>query len=372
MVKKQPHQRTIVNPSLAVGFRKKSLAEQVADNLRDGIRSGAWKNYLPPTRSLSKILGASRPVVGQAIHRLRMEGLLEISRRAPVRIRPVADGKRPVSRKRVALLLAAPLYLCGQALLTTIDEMRKVLYGWGYQLEIVEELRIRRRQPSEILRKLVQQYTADCWILPSVPIPVQKWFEKQGVRVVVSGHTFPTVKLPSVDIDLKAVTRHAGGIFLGLGHRRIVYLLKRTDAAGELVMEEGFHEAIRIRPDAACQVVWHSGELSEIRSALKALFRRSPPPTAVLVSHAMDVPVVLTWMLEQGIRIPRDLSLISQQSEGFLDRLTPTPSQYQMDQIQHARDVCRLIETPSYKRGCIRAFPRFNRGETLGPTPKSV
>src|SRR5664279_3342353 len=92
--------------------RKKSLAEQTADNLRLSIRRGAWTNCLPPERTLSRMADVSRPVLRRALHRLCDEGVVEIVRGHPAQILSHPPGRKKTASvgKRVVLLCGTPAH----------------------------------------------------------------------------------------------------------------------------------------------------------------------------------------------------------------------------------------------------------------------
>ncbi|MDD2711070.1 MAG: substrate-binding domain-containing protein [Verrucomicrobiae bacterium] len=355
------------NPrSTGLLFKKKSLAEQIADQLRLAIRSGTWKYYLPPERALVKLVECSLPVLGQALHLLQAERLVKMTHGHPTRILVPRPGRAEVfRRKKVALLLSQPVQGFGTWIILIIDELRRIVYERGWNFEIIVDLRLHRKRIGPVLRTLVHQHEVDHWILASVPLAVQKWFHERKLAAVVAGHVFPGVAFPSVDHDLRAIARHAGGILFGLGHRRLVYLLRRQGAAGEVAMETGFNEALRSHPEAVVRIVRHSGDVTEIGVQLRKVFSVPQKPTAILISHPMDALTTMTWLLARGVRVPEEVSLISQFSQDFLERVLPAPARYEVDPIQYARYVCRLINQPSFKDGKIRLIPPFFRGATL-------
>ena len=57
-------------------IRKVSIAEQTAEHLREGIRSGRWAGELPGVLRLAADLEVSKGAVRDALHLLEGEGLL--------------------------------------------------------------------------------------------------------------------------------------------------------------------------------------------------------------------------------------------------------------------------------------------------------
>ncbi len=360
------------NPKVAMTkasplFQRTTLAGQLANALRQSIRTGKFKKQLPPERMLCEMLHASRPVIRQALHILQDEGLLHIRRGHPAKVTPKAPRRAIQTEKgRVALLFSDSNVFLSWWGLMVIDEIRRELYARGFQLDLLMEPGIGRKHPQALLQKLIDQHPTNHWILAGTSLAVQEWFRKSPHNVVVMGNSFPQFHLPFVNDDLRAVTRHAANMFRGLGHRHIVFLMRNKGSAGEAEEEGGFREAFRDGDDAVGTVVKHSEHVTKIRERLMEIFSWQPRVTALLVSHAEDTLVVMNWFFEKGIHLPRDVSLISFQWESFLERLRPRPAWYYTDPKNHARKLCRLIfHSGAAKKSPRLLMPVFYRNETL-------
>jgi Transcriptional regulators len=315
------------------------------------------------------MLKASRPIIRSAMHILRDKGVLKITRGRPAEIiGPMLRVPVNEDKERVALLFVQPANAISQWSLMAVDEIRRGLAARGYQFELVVEPKASRGQPGKIFPALLTRYSAHHWILAGASAAVQEWFRQQPLNTITMGNAFSATDLPFVNDDLRGVTRHAASVFLGLGHRRIAFLMRQRGGAGETDEEEGFREAFRSEREAAALVLKHSGEVEQIRHCLRRAFSRPSSATALLVSHAEDTLVALNWFWENGIRLPKDASLISYQWESYLERLTPLPAWYYTDPRAHAKKLCRLIFNPPPDRKSPRLhIPIFVKNETLGP-----
>jgi len=345
---------------------KKTLEEQVAESLRNLIQKKAFEKYLPTERTLGETLDVSRPVLRRALHRLHDEGLVRVVRGHPAQILNAPPRKTgAVSSPRVVMLCSQPPWILGKCFLMIVNEARRKLHERGYGFEEVMDLRLQYKRPEKVLTQVVQHHAADYWILYSLTYPVLNWFQQKGIPAVVMGSTFEGIKLPSVDDDLHAITRHAVGMFLGLGHRRIACFARQFGAAGEIEAERGIKEACQTAPDVIFRRILHSGDPDQIRFQLRALFSKPSKPTAILVTNGMDALVIETYLLACQIKIPAEVSLISLSSEDFLSCITPLPAQYKIDPPKHARWGCSLIQNPLVRGGRVRLLPAFFRGKTL-------
>ncbi|MDD4872449.1 MAG: substrate-binding domain-containing protein [Kiritimatiellae bacterium] len=339
----------------------------MAVNLRSAIQKGTWKHFLPPERSLCKNMKISRPVLRKVLHVIANEGWITITPGHSTSIR--SSRRNPMHKNRkVVLLYHQSIGNESRIGVLLMEEIRKILAENGYLFEMMMDLRLARARPESALQALVQQHEADYWILASLPLAVQNWFQNAGLSAVVLGNVLPHIHLPSVDYDFQALIRHAVGEFIRLGHRRIAYFLRESSArtAGGLIFEEGFRQACQAYPKVIHHVVMHSGERRELCSSLRNLLR-SQKPSAILVSHMLDSLSALTYLLASGFHVPGDISLISQQADIPLERTFPSVSRYYSDPLKLARYLCRLLQNPSFKNGKIRLIPSWIQGETVGP-----
>lgn len=359
------------NPAGHSLFRLRAFDEQVADNLREGILEGRLAGRLPPERELCRLMNVSRPILRRALHLLRDEGRLRIGRGRGAEV--VGDStpyEHPPETRRVILLYADFSNFISRWTLMVIEEMLRELAGHGVHFEMRMEPALGRARMGNRLQTLVGRYRADVWILAGASAATQQWFESQPLKTLLMGNAFPGVRLPFVNDDLSAVTRHAAGMFLGLGHRNLVYLMRGQGSAGEAREEAGFREGAAAVPGVRCQVVRHNGRPERVRERMTALFSRRPSPTALLVSHAEDALTALTWFPRNRLRTPQDVSLISFQWAAFLERISPCPAWYYADPQDHARKICHFIlRNPNTARPPRLLFPKFVKNETLGPPP---
>lgn len=344
------------------------------ENLAEAIRSGRLSGRLPSERVLCDMLKASRPVVRRAMHTLRDEGILKITTGRPAEIiGPTRRVSVHGDKKRVALLFIQPANSISQWSLMAVDEIRRGLSARGYQFELVVEPKASRGQPGKILPAVLARYSAHHWILAGASAAVQEWFREQPLNTITMGNAFPVTDLPFVNDDLRGVTRHAASVFLGLGHRRVAFLMRERGGAGEADEEAGFQEAFRSEREVTSLVLKHSGTVEQIRQRLRRAFSKQSKTTALLVSHAEDTLVALNWFWENGIRLPKDVSLISYQWESYLERLRPLPAWYYTDPKAHAKKLCRLIFNPPQDRKSPRLhIPIFYKNETLGPPTEAI
>lgn len=351
-------------------FRRRPLDEQIADNIRELIRAGDFSGRLPSERELCRLVNVSRPILRRALHHLRDEGLLHIARgRVADIVRRVTPRQSASKEKRVVLLYSKAENFLSRWMLMVVDEILRQLAGQQMHLEMQMAPALGGQRMGGRLQKLVERREADTWILAGASAAAQEWFQNRSLKTILMGGPVPGIRLPFVNDDQEAATRHAANALLGMKHRNIAYLMRVRGREGSIQAmgnETGFRKACASVPNAHGHVIRHDGQTKAIREHLEVLFTACPGVTGLIVSHAEDVLTTMGWLLEKGIRIPRDVSLISRQWAGFLEHVHPLPASYFTDPREHARKLCRFIFSSGLGfRPSQRLFPKFFKNESL-------
>ncbi len=356
--------------------RRQSLAAQAVSALREGIQSGVWRDHLPGERVLCDRLQIGRTTLRAALEVLRKEGLIRVSQG---KLREIVPGRaKPdgADRRVVGVIALQPPRLLPDLYhsLFTLDELRKHLQEAGFQLQVFSNPRLGSSRPQHILRDITREHRAACWLLVSVPRPIHEWFHGRGLPVLVFGTCYPDLPMPAIDIDNRAVCRHAAGVLLKHGHRHLAMLTRGPSAAaGDLASEDGFLEGIRKSglPDARGLVVHHDTTKEDICRKLEAVLGSSQPPTGLLICMTAHAAAVLTHLMRKGVRIPQDISLICRDADPHLDYLSPAVACYlysfetQADRL--SRRVIELATTGVLLLKYRFMMPTFRPGETVGP-----
>lgn len=353
--------------------QRNSLVSQTADILQTEILRGTWRDWLPGERALCEKLQISRNTLRSALKQLKRDKVIEAQHGAGNRILSRPKGRRPAGQQMtVGLLTPEPLERMRPLHTLWIDELRALLIEQDCRLHLYHGQQYFRQTPGVALQKLVGQNPHGCWILSLASEPMQRWFEKSGVPCLVAGSLYPGVNLPFRDLNHRAMCRHAAGVLLGLGHRRVAMLMNKSNRAGDLESEAGFVEGMRQSGHTGVepQVVRHEATVTSLGHALRRLMEQRPPPTALLVVNPMHYLTVSSRLAQLGLRIPQDISLISRDEDPFLSFLVPEPARYVTSPHLFAKGLLRPVlellqgHLPSDKASMV--IPQFIRGDSLG------
>lgn len=351
--------------------QRQSLVAQSAAFLNRQIEQGVWGEWLPSERSLCELLQVSRNTLRAALVQLKQEGGIKSVHGAGNRILAGPGRRSRLKSHDVALLAPLPLQQLRPTVALWIDALRSMLGERGCRLHFFQGQQYYRSNPGRALQKLISQHRHACWILTLTNEAIQRWFEGSGAPCIVAGSVYPGIKLPFRDLDHRATCRHAAGVMLGLGHRKIGLVLPTQRRAGDIESEAGFLEAVRQSPQSGAEVViaTHDASVPGIVQALRRLLEPQPRPTALLVANAYHYVTVTTRLQQSGYAVPQDVSVVSRDEDPFLSFMLPSPARYETSSQGFAkallRPVLELLQGGVVTQPALRLMPDFVRGESL-------
>ncbi|PHX73263.1 MAG: hypothetical protein CK548_02035 [Opitutia bacterium] len=347
----------------------RTVASQLAVQLRAELEKNTWRDWLPSERVLSRTLQASRNTVRAALEQLKSDGLIEAVRGLGNRV--VGKAKSPSLQdqtKTVGVLIPEPIGRLRPLIALWIDELKDLLIEEGYRLRIHEGRQYFQTNPARALERLIGQHPHSAWVLTLSSEAMQRWFARRGAPCLVAGSTYPGVTLPHYDLDYRAICRHAAGVLLRLGHRRLALLNRESRRAGDVDSERGFLEGLRqsTHTDATADIAYHRDDVESVARALRSLLDRTNPPTALVVSNSYAYLSTASLLAQGGLRVPRDISLISRDDDPFLASLVPEPARYRVDPHTFAKKIVGALLQMLNRSPALRSpaplLPKFTAG----------
>ena len=344
-----------------------SMATYAAEIVRRLLDSGEWQGELPGERPLSERVGVSRPTLHRALRLLEKEGRLAWRRNAPWVILKGGAGA-PTSRRAVFLCPFKleeldPFSLHQFALLSNYAAER----GLHFDIQTVPS--VAATAAHKILEALHRKMNPTIWILYRCSPACQRWFVENRLPVVVMGSSPRDLPVRSVDVDYRAVGRHAMSVLHRLGHKpgRIAYLGPEERLVGNVEAEAGLVEGA----EGAKGLAMHRlpTETSVIAETVDKVLAEQQP-TALVIMRPMHALTIMGHLGQRGIRIPRDVSLLILDDNPILRHALPAPARYVKNALRFStllrRALDSTLEDSGRQRGEARMVPELEQGDTLG------
>ncbi|MFT5123296.1 MAG: DNA-binding LacI/PurR family transcriptional regulator [Kiritimatiellia bacterium] len=355
--------------------RRTSLLSQAVEIIRCRIQDGSWGEYLPSELELARRMQIGRNTVRKALVQLTDEGLIQPGRSGKRR-RITTD--RPTVKRTVSgdhpIFFLSPLEAdrLPPHTLKQLDETRLMLNESGLRLQIISSKAFRLKQPEKAMQRLIDEHPASAWILHRTTDKMQRVFMQRHIPAVILGMPHAGIHIPAVTPDLEAAARHATGVLMGKGHRRICFLRAQHGLAGSEQARKGFESAFDLHPDEEGYHPMIKELPSEVDLAcrsLKRIFRAAQPPTALLVEQVVFIPTIMTYLARLGLNVPDDVSLVSLFEDAVLDYLVPSVAHYRINTRLEVKKMVQslllALERGPVPTGMIKLMPDFEPGNSI-------
>lgn len=357
-------------PSTPVLPKRLSLVAQTVDSLCQGIKSGHWQQHLPGERELCESLQVSRRTLRSALDELQRRGWVEVPARQRRLIKLPRTKKAAITSKKIVAVLMPGTFLSLPSRITFVmDTLRSQLTAAGCEVQFHVHPACYTAHPERALARFVAEHPATVWLILSAQEPMQRWFASQPISCLILGSCAPGINLPSVDVDHHAACLHAGGMLWRKGHRHIAMVLFKGVYGGDIASEEGLRESLKDKLGTSLQILRHDHQTDTLCAQLDEAMRSPRPPTAFLVGGATQVITVMMHLMRRGLRIPKDVTVISRDNDPILDATRPTVARYAVEPAQLAHRITlavrQLAETNTVPANAIRLLPTFIPGESV-------
>lgn len=348
-----------------------SLAEQVAEVLKEGMLSGRWRETLPGRNRLAAELGVSHKTVETAMRRLAVQGML-VSQGSGQRRRIVLPEGKVIRREmRVRVLTYDRDSRLFPSNLELLDQLRMA----GFAADFAQKTMADLGMDVGRLARFVKKTPVDAWIVASGSREVLEWFSRQDVPAIALFGRFTGLPIAASCPRIAPAMAVAVRRLVALGHNRIVMIAhaERRKPYPALVEQVFLDEldAQGIKTGSYNLPDWVGTPLG-LRDCLDMLFRYSPP-TAMIFGEARLFAAAQQHLARRGIHAPQDVSLISSDRDLCLDWCDPAISYFRWDPAPVIKRILQWMKgVAAEKREDKRQVlfdGEFVEGGTIGPVP---
>lgn len=299
-----------------------SIADQVAEHLRAEILRGRWSGVLPGKHQLAGKLGVNNKTVEAALRQLENSGLLLAQ--GAGRNRLINPRRRITSRAlRIAILLNDHQI---DEKTKLVLEIKHAIDTAGHTIIIPPKSLTSMRFDPKLVAALLRKTEADAWIVLAGSRGVLEWFASQSVPALAVFGNRVGIKIPSVSPNKPRAVAEATRHLIALGHRRIVLLARRAARLPE--PSAGVADYLATLREHTCQIVefnlpdWEETNAG-FHECLHSLFHATPP-TAMIVDEVTYFVATMQFLLQRGLKVPSDVSIISTDDDVALSHCDPT------------------------------------------------
>lgn len=361
-----------------MALHKLSAAEQTAAHLKEWLLNQNATHKIPGVDRLSSELGVSRDTVRRALILLEKSGIIRSGGKGKARAivnDPTLEGAQSNRSKilRVKIFLDMNMEHLASYLVTHALQLQQQLTDVGCHCQFTDRtLADFDHQPQRISR-YVAANEADVWIVMAAPSEVLEWFEQQSFVTIAWDGRHRHLGLPGSGTNLVPAIREATRHLISLGHRRIAYLAPpiirqpSVSTSGQAFLEE-----LNTRSGSAASS-YHLPEFSSdphgIELALKEMFRVTPPTALIVGMHSYHL-TVLSFLRQNKLRVPEDVSIIAAYMDAKLDWMVPRQAHFHLQMDKIVRRIVKWIEdVMGGKRpdGCAIYDAAYFSGPSVGP-----
>lgn len=348
-----------------------TAAEQVAEKLHRQILEGRLSGNLPGCDALAAEFEVGNKTVIAAVLQLEKEGWL-IGQGAGRRRRVAQPGADQITRKlRVGILPFDKSSHGDPVLLATTQRLKK----GGFEVEFAAKSLQDLGMSVNRVARFVAGHPRDEWITVAASREINAWFAEQAFPALAlygryKGIPMAAVGNLTINILVQSIER-----LIELGHKRIVMFSRRERRKPKLAApEQAFIDTLQAAelgggnynlPD------WVENPVG-LENCLNQLLRYTPP-TAIIFQEPEIYLAARTYLAEQGIVAPRDISLVTSEHHTMFEWYTKKPAHYRWSHQAAARRIVRWARNiargkPDLKQTGIPG--EFIEGDTIGPAPK--
>ena len=195
------------------------------------------------------------------------------------------------------------------------------------------------------LERLISQWVDGCLVMErTLDLATVEYYFQQGLPLVLCDWQLQEVsaEIPLVRGDFFHAGALAARHLLDLGHRQIAVIV---DQPGQILRLQGFCSVLQSAGLTLPDEMLEQGDSSQESGyhAAKRLFAHATRPTAIFASTDLMAIGALDALLDEGLRVPQDVSLIGLDNIRVSSYIRPTLTSIAIPKDQLARQALTLL-----------------------------
>lgn len=217
-------------------------------------------------------------------------------------------------------------------------------------------------------QRLLESSGAELLIVVAGSRKTLQWASECGVPVLALGGDTTGFRMPAVGYDSDAMVTIALDHLLATGHRDICFPLAVKSATFIREMESAMIESFA-RHGVEFQAnlhfpQWHSNIPEAWREGLHWRFGERQPD-AILLDGVHAYRTSLGVLMERGLKVPDDLSLVVLGEQSELSWFHPVPASFDLDPLRLADKIAHWIDSPKSEQKSSILPPKWMEGGSI-------
>ena len=350
-------------------WQRLSTIDQFTAHIRDGLLSGHWAGTMPGVHRLAAEFALNSKTVEAALQLLEKQGLLE-GQGAGRRRKIVLPKDHAPPTLRVAVLF----YEKGDEAHDLFIRFQNKLKAAGHTLVHAPKNLTDLGGNLGRLARMIKDTRADAWVVIAGSKEGLQCFEQGQIPVFALYGEASRLRIAGIAPNQVPAIVTATRRLIALGHQRIVILeitstLSNPGPDGVAFLDE--LAAHGITAGSYNMPGWEGG-FDGLYRCLESLFTHTPP-TAIFIFGAAEYFAAAQFLLNRGLRVPGDVSLICCNMAPYFRRYQPTISHVRWNDQLMVNRIARWAKNISQGKEDTRQTKidaEFVEGGTVGPASK--
>lgn len=351
-------------------LRKISMAARVEAALESAIEAGELGPQLPGYRELESILGVSRTAIRPALAALVDRGVLvQPGPRKRFRVAEERGSGSKQTGNRKVLILEVDSFGARMKFSSEIAadlSGRSAVENWTIDHTVVTA--DQSRDNSKKLQRLLDASGADALIVVAGTRKTLDWACGCGVPALALGGDVKGLGIPSVGYCTDSMVTIALDRLLESGHRDICMPVAVNSESYVAELEAGLHEAFDRHGVAFHPKLhfprWHSNTPEAWREGLRWRFGVKQPDALVL-SGTPACQVTIGILMELGLKVPDDVSLVAIAEDKDLLWFHPRLACFDLNPLNLSGKIANWIKSPERERESVVLPPKWVEGGSI-------
>lgn len=355
-------------------LRRSYLVEQTATHLRERLRVIPKGGKLPGVIRLATSLGVSKSTVRSALRMLETEGLIALSEDGLSRI-IASHASAKQNPFRIGILLFDALAIENPRSQQFVLETQYHLEQAGFICFLSSISQCALRHDVGRISRYIRKTPADAWVVMAGSYELLGWFAAQKIPCIAFAGRRRTYPIAAVGPDVVTPFLSATRKLIELGHRRIVFLVRKPMRLPEPGLTvKAFIEEMNAHGIPVSD--YNLPDWEESREGMKALWQslfQVTPPTAVIIADVQLVTAFLQFLGNRRIVMPDRISLVSAEDDPSFEWCDPPIAHIRWDSVPVVRRIVRWASAIRRGQEDLNqdVYPaEFVLGGTIAPAPK--